>query len=673
MPDPPADPAVTLPLVLDDSLTAWRAMFDRVATEVRDHRSLFDEALQDADSEGAHARALAELAALRGRGELSIAAVNDLIRGVEELQAEWRAARRYQPDVLERRAGELAAKVADDPENGAQEWLTEVFDALEAPDWDAAELVAATSVRWPDTLVRGAASIQAGIARWHAGEHASGLELMELIGDAQLAGWSHVLNPYLRSRAHRLAAWVSLRRLKQASIAEQHLGKAIELWPYGGRMHAERAAYHLSTFDLDRAASDAQRSVELAKDDAAGYLELGIWAELSGDFEDADEFYQKALDLLPLFDVARLGTRVSIIDPPGRLLSRAAEILLAARRPRDALKVADQALEADMRGPELHPQVEAHRVRSLALEQLAEHPVREAATAAAMAGKLYVWNGEVIKAIGQLQRAEALDGELEDVGWLLADATLTTSLPLGRIEPDQAAVGQARQTWERWAQKMGTPRADTSWAYLTRAMIADLETQAPGADRLAGIWEALLYVEKAIVHDGVDAQRWGYAAQYLRYANLDELAFEAAERGYRLGAGDRQVLAERLAQLVSRGRLEEAEHVAEELVTMFGNDPWVSAARAWLAIHGDRPTRYSDGLGLLELPLAEGNDPSWYYEMRALCHVGMHDVGAARDDFRELLENTPPIGGTTKCRLAMASVATGDAEQAACWSQEASK
>ena len=84
-------------------------------------------------------------------------------------------------------------------------------------------------------------------------------------------------------------------------------------------------------------------------------------------------------------------------------------------------------------------------------------------------------------------------------------------------------------------------------------MIADLENQHPDANRLEGIWEAVLYVEKAILQDRVDATRWGYAAQYLRYVHLDELAMEAVKRGYELSPGDRQVLAERLAQFAYRG------------------------------------------------------------------------------------------------------------------------
>lgn len=658
---------------LDDLVTTWSSSFDGLSEEAVHGRRLFDEALADADSEDGHARALLALSDVRRRGRLSIQALDGLTHRVEELRAEWRAARRYDPQVVARRIAELAAKNADDPRSRAQEWLLEVFDALDVLEWKAVEGLAGGGLPWPDALRDGARRIQDHLARWSIGEYGAGLELMELLGDARLDGWADVLSPELRSRAYRLAAWLSLRRLKEPARAGQHLGRAIQLWPHAGRMHAERAAYYLSIGDLDRAATDAQHAVELSKDDSAGYLELGIWAELSGDFEDADEFYRKAVGLMPTFDVARLSTRVSLIDPPGRLLTLAAQVLLDGNRPRDALQVADEALKADMRGSELHPQVRAHLVRSLALERLEDRPRSEAASAAIEAGKLYVWNGEVHRGIEQFERALKLDDQLEQAGWLLADARLTTSLPLGTITPDQRAVTRARQTWEQWADRLGPPHGDTSWAYLTRAVIADLATQDPGANRLVGIWEALMYVEKALVHDAVDAQRWGYAAQYLRYVHLEELAFEASDRGYKLSAGDRQVLAERIPQLANRGRFDEAERVAEELVTMFGNDPGVSAARAWLALHSDRPTRYVDSLGLLDLPLAEGNDPSWYYEMRALCHLALGDVDAAREDFRELLNNSPPVDGTTKCRLAVAAVALGDPDEAARWSSEASE
>ena len=663
-PDAPVPELATL-------IAAWSSALDRVGEQVVEGWPELDDALTNATSEDVHVRTLAQLESVRARGAQAIDTLADLIHKVEGLLAEWHAARRYDNVAVKRLAAELNAKLAADDPTAAQDWLSEVFDALDAWEWEALELL--TAVQWPPDLADGGRFISGALKRWGEQDHSAGLALMERLGRAKLDGWQGVLDPELRSRAYRLAAWVALRRLKQPSLAEQHLSTALALWPHAGRMHAERAAYYLSTGDLDRAATDAQRSVELAREDAAGYIELGIWAELSGDFDDADQFYRKALVLLPTVDVARLGTRVALMDPPGRLLTRAAEVMLAASRPKDALRLAEQALHADQRGPELHPQAAAHRARSLALERIKGRSASEAGTAAVEAGRLYAWNGDVAMAIECFERAEALDDAIGDVGWLLADARLTTSLPLGARKTDQKVVAQALETWERWTAKVGPPRGATSWAYLTRAMIADLGTQQLEANRLAGIWEALLYVEKAMLHDEVDAPRWGYLAQYLRYVHLDDLALEAADRGYQLGSGDRQVLAEQLAQLAYRGRFEEADHVADQLVTMFGNDPWVSAARAWLSIHSKHETRFADGLGLLELPLEGGNDPSWYYEMRALCHAGLDQLDAAREAFRGMLRDALPVDGTTKSRLEVAATALGDGQQAAHWSSEAAK
>ena len=652
-------------------LADWRSVLDRVRDEAGRAGTLLEERLGEADSEGDYEAVRGRVSEVRKAGTRTLQALESLRRRHAELYAEWRAERRYEHEVLDRRVDELAALIADRPWEAAQQWLDEVFDALDALEWSAVDRFAGAEIPWPSTLQPAARRIGDALRQWKTGDHETGRELLRELAEQRLEGWERVLSPRLRSRAHRLAAWVALRRLRQPEEAGRHLTEAIELFPYEGRMHAERAAYYLSIGKLDLAATDAQHAVELATDDAAGYLELGIWAELRADFDDADELYRKALRLLPTLDVVHLHTRAALLDPPGRLLIAAAERLLEANRPRDALELAERALSADLRGSELHPQAAAHRLRSIALERIPHPRTPEASAAAAEAGKLYLWNGDVGMAIEQFERALALDGDSEEVGWLLADARVSTSLPLGSRMPDEALVAEARELWEGWAAKVGLPKGDTSWAYLTRAIIADLATQQAGADRLSGVWQALMYVEKAIVHDDVDAQRWGYAAQYLRYAGLRALAFEAADRGYRLGSGDRQVLVERLPLLAGLGKLEEAEEAAQLLVTMFGNDPWVSAARAWLALRTKRETRYREALALLDLPLAAGNDPSWYYELRALCRTALGDADRARQDMLKLLAAAPPIDGTTKCRLAAAAVAVGEPADAARWLEEA--
>jgi tetratricopeptide (TPR) repeat protein len=121
------------------------------------------------------------------------------------------------------------------------------------------------------------------------------------------------------------------------------------------------------------------------------------------------------------------------------------------------------------------------------------------------------------------------------------------------------------------------------------------------------------------------------------------------------------VLAERLPLLANRREFAEAEAVAEQLVAMYGEDPWVSTVRAWLALHGKQD--WERALQLLELPIAEGNDQAWYWEMSALAHLLADDVEGAREAYRNVL-GAELIDGNTKCRFARASLALGERERA---------
>ena len=638
----------------------WKTALGEIETEAGRARPTVERALADAASTDAFDdidRALARIARRVNRASLAVDALRSSAR---ELRSDWTAERRYHPAEVRMLAENLSSGVAQDPDGVARRWLAELLDALDARRWDVVEILAGGEIAWPGELESGAGAVREGLRAWVGDDFERARATLGELGRAETPGLGRVLTRGLQSRAHRLAAWISLRRLNDPDRALEHLDEAVSCYQRSGRMHAERAAFFLFVGELDRAAADAQYAIELALDTPAGYLELGVWAELTGDYTGADASYRSGLDLMPAFEIARLPTRASILDPPGRLLLVAAERLLELGRPAWSAEFADRALSAGVRGARLHPEADAYRVRSMALEAAGD-PARNVAVAAMQSGRLDLWNGELERAIEQLERAIAVDETLDEAGWVLADALLGTSLPLGERLPNHGSVSRARDAWEEWRRRVGPPRRNTSWAYVTRAIVADLMTQRPGSDRRAGTWEAIAYVERALVYDDADALRWGYAAQYLRYAGFDELAFEAVKRGFELSAGDRQVLAERLPMLASRGLLDEVEEGANRLYRMFGPDPWVGVARAWVAMHRGQ---FEEAIGLLELPIAEGNDPAWYYDMRALCHLALGDVEAARDDYRTLRRTAPPIDGTTKCRLAMAAVVSGDGEAA---------
>jgi tetratricopeptide (TPR) repeat protein len=658
MPDDPLEAAVE----------AWRAALTRVGDEAGAVGDAMARALAAADSTDGHDRAGAVLGELVGEAEQAVACLRELVRHVEDLRSEWIEAHRYTQESLAALALGLAAELDRDPIRGARTWLEALLDAVDAGETGAVAAIAGSRLDFPEALRDGAARLRYGFARWTGDTRAPASGPVEDLAERRLDGWDAVLTPAVESRVRVLAAWTVLRNSGDATAARHHLDEAVRVESNAARPYAARSALHLFAGHFEAAATDAQRAIELAPDEPFGYLALGVWSELTGKFAGADDLYRRALARMPPSVIARLHRRRSLVDPTGRLLLAAAAFLLEAGRPGEALALAGEAQSSGVRGREAHPEAEVHVLRRRALERLAEPQPDEAAKAGTQAGRLLIWNGDLDRAIDELSRAarHPHPGAME-AGWLLADALLTKSFPLRAGLPDQALVDRARATWDSWVDEVGLPEGRCSWAYETRAIAADLASQRPGADRRGALFEALLYVEKSLVHNHTDAQRLGRLAQYLRYLGFEQLAFEAAAAGYELAAADRQVLAERLPLLANRRAFDETEATAERLTAMYGRDPWVDAVRAWLALHHRRDGRRA--LDLLRLPLVEGSDRAWYYEMQALAWLLLDEPDQARRAYRRVLD-VSPVDGNTKFRLARAAFVVGDEPAGQRWLAE---
>jgi hypothetical protein len=140
---------------VEQAMAAWRLAFDGAAQEADDADALFAEVLSAAASEDLPASVLVELAHVRARGEHAIDAIENLTHRVEQLHAEWRAARRYKPEVVQDLAEELAGRVSANAVKGARDWLAEILEAIDAREWDAAEALAASDLAWPPGLADG--------------------------------------------------------------------------------------------------------------------------------------------------------------------------------------------------------------------------------------------------------------------------------------------------------------------------------------------------------------------------------------------------------------------------------------------------------------------------------------------------------------------------------------
>ncbi|MGH3040160.1 MAG: hypothetical protein ACRDNG_00175, partial [Gaiellaceae bacterium] len=336
---------------LEALLAEWRSAIAGVSPDETERaRELIESELASAQAGDAFAGLWWELVGLATAGDDVARRLRSLLHAFEALEREWVAARRWEEVGLAALRQELEALVAERPADGARRWLNEVIDAFRAGEWNALERIAHWEPSFPPELEQGAAEVRSAHARWMEGDASAALELWRKVALCELPGWADTLDVPLRCRAHRVASWIALRHLHDLERAREQLDLAVELDPYAAPNFAERAAFLLSVNDLDDAAADAQRAVELAPQDPAGYLQLGTWAEQSGQFEDARELFRQALARMSADAIANVSTRATLLDAPGSLLVAAAQTLLAAGRPADALEAADAALVAGVRG-----------------------------------------------------------------------------------------------------------------------------------------------------------------------------------------------------------------------------------------------------------------------------------------------------------------------------------
>ena len=129
-----------------------------------------------------------------------------------------------------------------------------------------------------------------------------------------------------------------------------------------------------------------------------------------------------------------------------------------------------------------------------------------------------------------------------------------------------------------------------------------------------------------------------------------------------------------MALLANRGGFAEASAAGRDLVAVYGDDPWVYGVLAWLALHEGR---YDEALGYVELPLTAGYDLTWYLEVRALSHLSLGDVEAARADYRQVLDlladgTVVESRGEIGFSICVARLVVGQIDEARRWSETVS-
>lgn len=333
-----------------------------------------------------------------------------------------------------------------------------------------------------------------------------------------------------------------------------------------------------------------------------------------------------------------------------------AEAHAAFGRPDAALAAVSRALELGLRASPSHADAPAHQLKGELLADLGD-----AATAAASfyeAGTAFSWRGEYRQAIENLRSASALAPD-QKTWWMLADTLRMSDDPV--VPQDgRDLLAESVTAWNNGAA-LGVPTAAESWAYTTRALIAEQSgrTEAP-RQQLALMWEAAAYIERAIVLQGRETSRWALLGRYHRILENEVNAIHACERAVADDPNDPLALEEKAAALANHGWFAAAEETLTKRRSI-DDTPWAKGVLAYVLVHLNR---YDDALIAIEEAIEQGPLSQWNFDLRALCHraVGRRDL--ALDDYTTIWNAYDPADVNNLSIFANAAYQLGHLEQA---------
>jgi len=595
---------------------------------------------------------LEELRVLAATGNEQISAIQAIFnRIVEQGNAEYvyfRESRRFRPEVVEQRLAEFREQHSAE---AAVAWAAEVVEALVRHELKAArQLVEGYSD--VDAISASAhREIARGIRRWMDGDTLAAADianrLWETIGEEEwLPAETKIGLVVLGATAEHQAG-----RIYEAAT---RLDAALQKLPTSATLAAERAGLSLMLGDFDDSSEHARRAVELAPGNPEGYFHLGACSEQAGDTAEALELYKEGCALSSILTLNRLGTGATFLRVTGLLHFARARRLDEISHVHESLRAIDDALAKGLNSADRCPDAPAHEFRAKLLSGIGRS--HDATEAALKAGQEYLLNGAVQRALPLLERAWDAVPPIKDAGWHLAHALCVASWPSGISAPDQECVKRAGRVWEEQVERCGFPTADQAWAYRVRASISELLGHAQDTDYMAACWEALVYIEKALVLDSSDAGNWGSCSRLLRRLAMENAALECADRGFELDPDNHEVLKERLALLLDSGQYADADEMRSR-ITGSDSDPWLLGAHAWLLYHQNR---YEEAIRALDRSLPEEYDPGWSLELRASCLVRVGRLSEARADLERLLDRDFNMGSQSTLRRAIAHAALGN-------------
>jgi tetratricopeptide (TPR) repeat protein len=253
------------------------------------------------------------------------------------------------------------------------------------------------------------------------------------------------------------------------------------------------------------------------------------------------------------------------------------------------------------------------------------------------AGRRYSWQNKYDTAIDLLNCAKVLRPNYTPTYWELSDVLRMRSLQEQDENTCQQMLAESLAIWNEGI-KIALPEGSAySWAYISRALLNEQLAQWYTTDKQQLWWEAIVYLERAILHYVEDAYRWAYLACYHNRLGNHATALHATNLALLQQQDNFAALEERILIFLKIGNYADAKILLEQHQRLTPDSDkwadkieWANKMLAYVLIHlGELQEAHN----LLELIIAEKPEDFWCRNLRALCYQMMDERHLALRDY----------------------------------------